>query len=448
MRRKPILGVVLLAALAGAAGVRAQAPLGGEFQVNELATGQAFSGAVSMATDGSFVAVWRGDVSTGTDADGASIQARRYDPAGSALGAQFQVNSATTGAQTNPAVAPDPGGGFLIVWNSPSTTGNDAGTLSIQGQRYDDNGSPIAGQFQVNSYTTGNQLGPTAAFAPTGEFVVSWISSGSAGGDTSLESIQARRFDAGGAPLAADFQVNAYTTGRQQWPQVGVDGTDAFVVAWESAGTSTPGAQGYSVLARRFGSDGLPIAGELQVNSYTTGIQSSASLAVRTDGSFLVVWESEGSLGSDSASFSVQARRYDATGAALGPEFQVNSYTTSYQTSPAVALDASGGFVVAWSSLGSPGSDALSWSVQGRPFDNAGVPVADQFQVNSSTTGTQNVPGIATDGAGGLVVAWRSDPAQNLGGSDPFLIARRYRSGIFIDGFESSDTLRWSLTAP
>jgi hypothetical protein len=169
---------------------------------------------------------------------------------------------------------------------------------------------------------------------------------------------------------------------------------------------------------------------------------------VRADGSFIVVWESEGSFGSDSSTFSIQARRYDDTGAALGPEFQVNSYTTSYQTSSAVAVDSTGGFVVAWSSLGSPGSDALSWSVQARPFDNGGVAVADQFQVNSSTTGTQNNPGVGTDGSGRFVVAWRSDPAQNRGGSDPFILARRYRGGIFIDGFESSDASRWSAAVP
>ena len=202
------------------------------------------------------------------------------------------------------------------------------------------------------------------------------------------------------------------------------------------------------MLARRFGSTGLPAAADFQVNSYTTGTQSSAALAVRTDGSFLVAWESEGSLGSDSSTFSVQARRYDDTGAALGPEFQVNSYTTSYQTNPAVALDPSGGFVVAWSSNGSPGSDALSWSVQARPFDANAAAVAEQFQTNTSTTGSQRLPGVGTDRTGRFVVAWTSNPAQGLGDPDPFVLARRFRGGLFIDGFESNDTARWSSSLP
>ena len=39
-----------------------------------------------------------------------------------------------------------------------------------------------------------------------------------------------------------------------------------------------------------------------------------------------------------------------------GAEFPVNSYTTSDQGIPAVASDASGNFVVAWSSYGQDGS--------------------------------------------------------------------------------------------
>ena len=34
----------------------------------------------------------------------------------------------------------------------------------------------------------------------------------------------------------------------------------------------------------------------------------------------------------------------------LGPEFQVNSYATGTQASPSVAADASGNFVVVWTS--------------------------------------------------------------------------------------------------
>jgi uncharacterized membrane protein len=37
--------------------------------------------------------------------------------------------------------------------------------------------------------------------------------------------------------------------------------------------------------------------------------------------------------------------------AVWGAEFQVNTYTTDHQTSPAVAADAAGNFVVVWESF-------------------------------------------------------------------------------------------------
>jgi len=45
--------------------------------------------------------------------------------------------------------------------------------------------------------------------------------------------------------------------------------------------------------------------------------------------------------------------------APVGSEFQVNTYTTSFQRNPAVASDAAGNFVVVWdSSEGQDGSDS------------------------------------------------------------------------------------------
>ena len=42
---------------------------------------------------------------------------------------------------------------------------------------------------------------------------------------------------------------------------------------------------------------------------------------------------------------------FPISGQLLGPEFQVNSYTTGHQTTPAAAMDGSGNFVVVWQSV-------------------------------------------------------------------------------------------------
>ena len=87
---------------------------------------------------------------------------------------------------------------------------------------------------------------------------------------------------------------------------------------------------------------------EFRVNTYTTNNQFAPSAAMDSTGDFVVAWNSylqDGSLDG------VYAQRYNAAGVAQGSEFQVNTYTTSYQERPSVAMDSAGDFVVAWESF-------------------------------------------------------------------------------------------------
>jgi hypothetical protein len=69
--------------------------------------------------------------------------------------------------------------------------------------------------------------------------------------------------------------------------------------------------------------------------------------------------------------------------AAIGPELQVNTYTTGNQIWADVAAASSGDFVVVWHSAGSPGGDSSYDSVQGRFYAAGGTSPGAQFQVNS-----------------------------------------------------------------
>ena len=96
-----------------------------------------------------------------------------------------------------------------------------------------------------------------------------------------------------------------------------------------------------------------PIGTEFQVNTYTTSMQDWASVASDGAGNFVVVWRSAGQ---DGSSWGVFGRAFDSTGMPTCPDFQVNTYTTSYQYRPSVAMDEAGNFVVVWESGGQDGS--------------------------------------------------------------------------------------------
>ena len=183
-----------------------------------------------------------------------------------------------------------------------------------------------------------------------------------------------------------------------------MDPSGTFVVAWQNGSYySAPDGSGYSVFARRFASTGTPLGADFQVNSYTTGNQGQPAVAVAPDATFVVVWESGdyySGPSQDGSRLGVFGRRFDAAGTPLGPDFQANTYTTGTQSQAAVAVDAGGNFVVAWSS-----EYTAQDGIFAQHFTNAGAPDGPEFQVNG-TTGFLDAPAVAGGPDGVFVLTW------------------------------------------
>ncbi len=419
----------------------AQTPrLGQETQINSFTTGLQFVPAVADDGRGGGLVVWMSQTSPQDDS-GYSIRGRRLATGG---GEELQINDQTAGAQRWPAVSMTPAGAFIVVWASPG----DGEGESVQARIFDPGGDPVAGQFQVNDYTTGPQSYPSIASRGDGDFVVVWSSLGSAGDDSITYSIQGRRFASDGSPLGPDFQINAYSTGDQARPKVRWMSDDSFVVAWTSQGSAGGDTSGRSVQGRVFASDGTPMTSDLQLNTFTTGQQQNVGLAP-SDSDLLVVWSSAGSPGDDNDQSSVQGRLMAADLTPLGEQFQINGYTSGFQISPAVAALASGGFVVVWESLGSPADDTSDRSIQGQEIDAAGALAGAQFQINTWTDSYQLLPQVAADQQDGdYLVVWNSAGSFADDNDSTSVQGQRFGRRFFVDGFESGDLAAWSNSTP
>ena len=398
------------------------------------------------------------------------------------LGSEFQVNTFTTSLQGSQSVAADADGNFVVVWASYFQDGSDGGIFA---RRYLASGAPVSGtEFRVNAYTAGQQGRPDVASDPTGNLVVVWSSLGQ---DGSNYGVFGRRYDPSGAP-GLEFGVNTHTTHLQQSPAVAMAADGSFVVAWESYGQDSSTSGG--IFAQRYDAAGAPAGGEFRVNSYTTGGQQNVDVAMDATGNFVVVWFSL----HDDGDGGIFGQRFDAAGAAQGPEFRVNSYTTGMQYGPSVGMDADGDFVVAWNAnrggadsysvfaqrynaLGQAqggefavneftvglqgasslamdpgGSFVVTWTdvlrdgdgfgVFARAFDASGTPQGDDFRVNAYTTGMQAASSLAAAADGRFVVAW----ASRYQDGDHFgVFGQRFASDlIFRDDFESADLSAWS----
>lgn len=421
-------------------------PHGPEFQVNDYVLGSQLASAVGVDADGDFVIAWHSFGSPGPDTSYASIQARRYSAAGAPLGAQFQVNTYTTFHQQAPAICVAPQGPFVIAWHSQGSAQGDTSGFSIQAQRFAADGAPQGAQFQVNDFTTGNQYLPVLGVDAQGDFVVAWESGGSFQDDSSGLSVQVRRYAADGTPQGPQLQVNSYTTSTQGGPAIAVHPQGGFVIAWISNGSSETDTSGFSIQAQRYDATGQPEGSQFQVNTYTSGEQSQVAAAIDPTGRFVVAWSSAGSPGTDSAAHSVQARRYAADGSPLGDQFQVNLVTTGGQYVPALFAEPDGGFLITWDSLASAGADASGLTVQARSFDPAGDPRGPDFQVNVTTYGNQRLPALSATPPGDFVIAWQSQASAGDDDEGYSIQARRY-DGLFRDGFETGNTVRWSQTS-
>ena len=321
--------------------------------VQDAATpGNAFDGNMDGTPGGSWT--FNFTVNADTSAE-ASVPPTVTPPGNPTVGqTDQQVNTTTTGVQSQPSVATNSLGEYVVVW----TTATTANGYDIVGQRYDKYGAAVGAQFSIGSYTAGDQVQPDVAMDPMGNFVVVWAG---AGAEDSV-GVYARVYTYAGTPVNTQFIVNQYTTNNQVDPHVAMDDNGDFVVSWTSYGQD---GNGGGIYARRFNKLGKSLGNEFLVNSATTYYQETSDVAMDSVGNFVVVWASDQQ---DGSSWGVYGQRYNSSGTRLGGEFKVNTYTNNKQLDPQVAMDSAGDFFIAWSSFGQDGS---GYGIYARRYNSA-----------------------------------------------------------------------------
>src|SRR5438132_35935 len=119
-------------------------------------------------------------------------------------------------------------------------------------------------------------------------------------------------YSQGGAPLGPEFRVNTYTTSNQLYPSVARHPQGDFVVVWPS---NLQDGSSCGVFGQRYGPSGNPLGPEFRVNTYTTSGEFAASASADIGGNFVVVWHATGE---DGSGLGVFGQRYAGTGVPLG----------------------------------------------------------------------------------------------------------------------------------
>ena len=420
----------------------AYSPRRGEFLVNTQTLGDQAESDVAALDDGSFVVVWRDQVSapaTPPNPNGSNILAQRYDAAGAAIGGEFLVNTQATGNQVRPQVGGIDGGGFVVAWSDASGV-SDGSFSSVNAQIFNSGGGKVGSELVVNSQAFSTQSFPAIGRLTNGGFVVTWA-------DFVGFSVKAQVYTAGGASVGGELTVDTQTGSTQEQPGVAGLSNGRFVIVWGDNNTTAGDNSGYSVKAQLYAAGGTTIGGEFLVNTTTVNDQHFADVTALVGGGFVVTWRD------GSGPTKIKAQLFDSAGAKTGGELTVNT-TGGALDEPSVSALSTGGFVIAWQEA--PLSNA---NVRAQVFGPTGALDGSEFLVKAQTGSFLPLPAVVGLKDGGFGVVWvdRSGTLGDSSGSSINAQLYQFQTGpgddsvqaplgnARIDGLGGIDTITFSF---
>ena len=325
-------------------------------------------------------------------------------PAGAAWPNSPLVNvplCTASGTQLAPAGVADGTGGAIIVWMDKRS-----GSYIVYAQRISANGVVqwTADGVALCTTTADQNSYPVIAPDGAGGAIVVWedLRNGS------YARAYAQRISAAGTALWTANGVSLCASAQGQAdPAIVPDGAGGAIVTWRDYRSDTR-ADAYAQRISAAGAVQWTTDGVL----LCTGVSDQGNLTIASDGGApgeagsgaVVAWQDFRS----GTRNDIYAQRVSATGVV---QWTANGVAASdafgEHLGPVIASDGAGGAILAWTEGGSGSANkyifaqrvsaagALQWPA-------GGVPLTDNF-------GIQAVPLIASDGAGGAVVAWMDE---------------------------------------
>ncbi len=370
---------------------------GPEFRANRLTRANQHAPAIATLPAGRFVVVW--ESSDAQDGDGEGIFARLHDDRGRPVGGDIPVNASATGDQNAPAVAADPTGNFVVVWESSDVAGT---TQSIFARRFSPAGEPLTGDMRVDDGSSNRADEPAVSIEPNGEIVVTWVSG--EGDDT---RIALRRLASDATPAAPVAYVAKGQGSELSAPAI-ASGPERTLLVWSEEGIELPAIRGLWLQGGVASGASWTVWQPL----IDAGAVPEASVAADATGRFVVTWQAP-DIGSADERDTILAQRFHPDGTPLGPMLRASLDRPGYRARPRVAMSPGGHFLVVWES--ETEDDPSGASVIARRFDDRGKAVGDELRVSVAVDAFQIEPSVAVHPNGSFQVVWASDATDGDG---------------------------------
>jgi hypothetical protein len=250
----------------------------------------------------------------------------------------------------------------------------------IWGQQYSDVGAVQGEGFYVTEYHTTRSI--KMDMNDSGNFIVCWEWIG----------VTFRRFNANCEPLDTTI-----TFGLGRSPDVGIDEAGNFVIAWEQSDT---------IYCQQYNTEGEVAGNRITVSNNPDGTRSSLPrIGVDSSGNFAIVWQNSGYDFIHS-----YYQRYNYNSEPQGGNIRVSNDTNdSHQAIPAIDVDKTGNFVIAW--MDNRNGD---YDIYCQKFNGNGEPQGSSVRVNDDVgIHDQKLPAIAVEEPGQIILTWQDDRNEN-----------------------------------
>ncbi len=229
----------------------------------------------------------------------------------------FLVNTSTTNAQGNPAVAMDLNGNFIITW---SDTGQTLSFFNdIKAQQYTRDGAPNGGEMQISNETTNRNDNSYVAMSQDGHWLVVWENW--LAGQLPME-IDASLYSAQGVPMSGQFTVESNAIG----PTAAFDGNNNFVISWAEPrdvdNMFTSGLDTMGIYMREYALNGQVIRSDFRGNSASINPATNPNWPHAQSGA-QVVMDIDGDLTVSYSGFGPDVAEAGASGAATALMYQM-----------------------------------------------------------------------------------------------------------------------------
>lgn len=407
-----LLAAFLLPGMAAAAPV-----LGPEIQVNVSTLDAQMTPQVAVFPDGGFIVAWAAQpMGSPSTAHPVGVHARLFTADGAPASGEFLLVPSANVIALDGLVATS-NDTFTAVWDSyrrPAGRGVIV-IKQVEVQMFRRNGSPLTHAELAHLPSPFNRYFGVVSATPEGQVVVAWAADvGYQQTFGYYNNAEARVFSAQLAPLTGEvlLSMGSYVDGSGPFP-------DAIAMAPDGSLTAALTYYGddISVYAVRVSQSGKA----LPIDPLFPDDESSydASLAMKPDGSFAIVWDEQFPafpwllpLGPEPPG-PIHGLLFDADGTAQeADEFQVNRRVPGQRTTPKIVWQPAGGYVTIWED--ESGQDGDGTGIFGRLLSADGTPTGGDFLVTVTTAGNQSSPALAAGPKGTAVAVWLSGTATTV----------------------------------